>query len=147
MTARRITLRSNPIGDGYWVWFYVYVYDTVAQLQRAAVKYSNDSGWYHENTLACFQPRYTVRYDSKGKAERCSNSKFLGFMRLTTEFLNPGIVIHECSHAATNYLRVLNLSSRYMIGNSIENEEAFAYAVQEFSYALLKKLEYLPNEA
>lgn len=145
MTAtRRWTVRSDPNGSGYPVWFYVFIYETVDELRSAARKYwGGGEDGYHDDTLACFQPRYTVRYSKLGKTERCANTKFLGVMRLTTEHLNSSIVIHECVHAATNYLRVLRLSSRYMVGNSILNEEAFAYAVQEFSYALLKKLEYV----
>lgn len=141
---RRWTVRSDPTDCGWFAWFYVYIYETAAELRSAATKYSPELGNnYFVDTLGCFQPSYTVKYDKKGKVLRCANTAFIGVMRFCTEALKPHIVIHESVHAATHYVCALKLQTTFVLGDNIVNEEALAYAAHEFSTSLLQKLEML----
>lgn len=148
MSTVRWTVRSDPTDSGWHCWFYVYIYDTVEELRRAARKYREYGGPEFDDTMACFQPRFTVRYEKhpkykKGKPTRCANTAFIGVMRFCRESLVPHIVIHESVHAATHYVCALKLTPSYNLGCDIINEEALAHATHEFSYSLLKKAELL----
>lgn len=115
--VRRWTVRSDPTDCGWFAWFYVFVYQTHDELRRAATKYSPEEGPnYFVHAAACFQPRYTVRYDKRGKPQRCANTAFLGVMRLSMERLEPLVVIHESTHAAIQYVRALKLKDQFMLG-------------------------------
>lgn len=141
--ASRLTCRSDPLDNGVSVWFYCFIYDTAVDLQRAAQRVRpHDVDWV--GTQGCFHPSLTFAVDDGGKYQRSANTAFIGTMRLNRENLLPHIVIHECTHAAINYVNVLKLQSGYMLGNSnIHTEEALCHAVHEFSTSLLTKLDML----
>lgn len=138
---RRWTVRSDPTGSGWNAWFYVFIYETTDQLRAAARKYTYNGQGYFDDAAACFHPNLSYRVNKKtGKLERCAKTAFIGVMRLSMELLEPHVVIHECAHAAIHYVMALKLNSEYVVGRNIETEEAIAYAVHEFSDALLRKL-------
>jgi hypothetical protein len=143
MAAARLTCRSDPLDNGCSVWFYCFIYDTAAELQAAARRLRpHDVDW--DGTQGCFHPSLTFAVCKDGKYRRSANTAFIGTMRLNRENLLPHIVIHECTHAAVNYVNVVKLQSGYMIGKSnIHTEEALCYAVHEFSTSLLAQLDML----
>lgn len=134
--TRRFTLSTDPFGLGEAYWMRVAIYDTAAELQRAAQKYRSEediSVW--EGCEGCFQPHESDRY--------------LGIMRLTVENLTPDIVIHESVHAAVTYaLKATGLTQLRLDQHSphavARREEVLAYALQEISCALLRHLDLLP---
>jgi hypothetical protein len=142
MTAREFIINSDPIDCGWSVWFRLYVYETIDELNRAAKRYSPAEAEFI-NCLGIFHPRLTLGVDEKGKYFRTRNTKYIGVMRLTREECDPGIVIHECTHAAINYVSALKGQVGYMVGNSnLKVEEPLCHAVQEFSQAVLKVMGY-----
>lgn len=138
MEPRRITMRTDPTGSGQSFWFYIFIYETPEELQRAARKYSTETiDW--DNCAGCFQPRFTVRYDRKGNAIRTARTSFIGVMRLCETHLTKTVVIHESVHAAVNLVRGMTLDTEFpMI--EIANEEALAFAVNEIAVGLMKAL-------
>lgn len=138
---RRWTVRSDPVGCGWYCWFYVFIYETNDELRKAATKYSSYHDYDHfTDTLACFQPIFTVRYNNH-KPVSCAKTAFIGVMRFSMEAFKPHIIIHEAAHAAVHYVCSLNLETEYKLGDDIKNEEALCYAVHEFSMAILRKAE------
>lgn len=142
MMAVRLTCRSDPVDAGFHVWFYCYIYDTADELRKAAYAYRRSgTAEYWEGTQGCFHPSLSFGVNKRGKYERVASSKFIGVMRLNRENLLPHIVIHECVHAAINYVNVLKISNGYKVGDSnLASEEALCHAAHEFSASLLEKL-------
>ena len=141
MPSRMFIVKSDPVGNGWDVWFRVYLYDTDAELQRAAKRYSiyKEINW--DGCQGCFHPRTVFGVDRHGHYYHSKNSKYIGVMRLSRESITKNNVIHECAHAAINYVSVLTLKNGYMVGRSnLHSEEALCYAVGEFSTAILNHL-------
>lgn len=148
MMARSFVVKSDPVGCGWPVWFRLYVYTTADELQRAAKRYSSFREMEWDGCYGCFHPSLALYVDRNGKVKRTPRTKYLGVMRLTTEQCSPGVVIHECTHAAINYVNALRLVNGYMVGRSnIHSEEAICYATQHFSNAVLYIMGYVDHIA
>ena len=127
MGSRRFTMTHGAEGRRYWV--NVTIYDTVEELRRAAVAYLPDADI---DMVGCLQ--------GNGK----TTGNFLGNLRLCRDHLDPGIIVHECVHAAVVYVHKLTGKPfRLALGGSgvaAEREEDLAYAVQGMTNALLNEL-------
>jgi hypothetical protein len=120
------------------MWFYIYIYDTAAELQRAAKKYRPVDVMDWDGTVGCFHPNLQLDIDKNGKTVGADS--FIGVMRLCREAMTELVIIHESTHAAINYVNILKAQSGYMVGNSnIVTEEALCHAVGEFSASILRK--------
>lgn len=134
-------MKSDPVGNGWQVWFHVYLYKTDLELQRAARRYSiwQDINWDH--CEGCFHPKSTFGVDKKGNYYHSKKTKYIGVMRLSEESITKAHVIHECTHAAIAYVDNLLLKHGYMVGASnLRNEEALCYATGEFASSVLDAL-------
>lgn len=140
---RRWTVVSDPFNQGWNAWFYVFIYETTAELQRAAKRYCTGDVSTFDNAAGVFHPNFSYRVNKKGKIERTARTSFIGVMRLSMECFHPHVLIHESVHAAVHYVNALKLNSEYVIGRNMETEEALAYAAHEFSDALLRKAEFI----
>lgn len=128
----RLTVRLAMPDEPMW-WLTTVMYDTAAELQRAANKYrpSAEPGFWG-NCAGCFQP-------SMG------DSRYLGVMRLCREHLTADVVIHESVHAAVTYtwksldLKVIHLNP-YSQRSMNEREEVLAHAVNGIACSVLKHL-------
>lgn len=145
MTAiRHCIIKSDPLDCGFRAWFHLYVYETADELNRAAERWSPGFG-RTGRALACFQPYLRLKVNAKGRYEHSARSKYLGVMRLTTEQCTPGIVIHECTHAAINYVSALRCRANgYLVSNGQMDkyDEPLCYATQHFSNAVLYLMGY-----
>lgn len=137
MACTRITLGYRPLENGPRYWMNVVVYETAAELQRAAHQHRPvDGPEFWENCAGCWQPHDNDR-------------GYLGIMRLNMEHLTAEIVIHEAVHAAVTYarkslgLQVIHLNP-YSRHSMAEREEVLAHAVNDIAGALLRHLKILP---
>lgn len=145
---RVLYVKTDPLGSGHKFWFPLYIYPTTKELQHAAKRFNpNESdAEFWEDCYGCFHPSNSWRYDRKGKPQRTTKTSFIGVMRLTTERLDPGIVVHESGHAAIALVNALRLKHGFRVGASnIVAEEMLCYSVQEISMAIMKHLGMVPN--
>lgn len=143
---RVLHVKTDPLGSGHKFWFPLYIYPTTAELQRAAKRFNpQDKYDAWDDCYGCFHPRNSWRYDRKGKPQRTPHTSYIGVMRLTTEHLDAGVVVHESAHAAISLVNALRLTNGFMVGNSnIDAEEMLCYSVQEISMAIMKHLGMVP---
>ncbi|MDM3894772.1 hypothetical protein [Mycobacterium intracellulare] len=145
---RVMYVKTDPLGSGHKFWFPLYIYPTTKELQQAAKRFNpNESdAEFWEDCYGCFHPSNSWRYDRKGRPQRTPRTSFIGVMRLTTEHLDPGIVVHESGHAAIALVKALRLTNGFKVGDSnIVAEEMLCYSVQEISMAIMKHLGMVPN--
>lgn len=139
--TRTIYISTDPTGCGHKFWFPLYIYPTGAELVAAARKYAGTEQGFWDGCYGCFHPRCCWKYDRKGNAVRTPRTSFIGVMRLTTEHLDHGVIIHESTHAAISLVNGLRLRHGFKLGDSnIESEESLCYTVQEISTAIMKHL-------
>lgn len=150
---RTIYVSTDPTGCGHKHWFILYIYATAEQLQAAARRYGSSadtrSAAYWEGCYGCFQPRYTEgvkRVNNVVVPVRVPKTSFIGVMRLCEEHLTEGVIVHESVHAAINLVRAMTLNIEFDLHNSVENEEALAYAAQHISSAVLQAVNALPAD-
>lgn len=143
---RVLYVKTDPLGSGHKFWFPLYIYPTTKELQRAAKRFNpNDPDDFWTDCYGCFHPRTSWRYDRKGNAQRTRNTSLIGVMRLTTERLDPGVVVHESAHAAISLVNALRLTNGFKVGAcNIVAEEMLCYSVQEISMAIMKHLGMVP---
>lgn len=136
------------MGTGRKFWFILMVYDTTEQLQAAAHAYR--PGEDFSNAGGVFHGQFSSWRDSAtGKLTRHRSTSFLGVMRLSAEYLEPHVVIHESVHAAVTYVQALTLVTEIRLGKNSRQmdryEEPLCHAAHEISSAVLKATGLLPN--
>jgi len=124
----------------------LFIYDTVAELQKAAMRYSHEGEDFWKGAAGCFQPKFTVAYKKnkvtkKYEPVRTRKTSFIGVMRLCVPHLTREVIIHESVHAAINLVRASVLDVEFDLHDETGiYEEALAFATQHISETLIRAI-------
>ncbi len=147
LASRRLTIRQGEhlkhvdSYDGPRRWFYVYIYDTIEELRRAARRYDRGHRTDHSDTYAVCQLRpQRSRYDRKAKQwQPVGLANFMGVIRF---HLSDGpridieVMVHEVTHMAIEIYR-LDFAVAYMAdlgdGNTTEQEEILCFIIGDLA--------------
>lgn len=138
--VRTLYVSTDPMNTGRKYWLIVRIYPTTKQMQAAATRYRPTEDF--SNAGGVFHGRFSAWRDSKsGKLTRHPSTSFIGIMRLSRQYLEPHVVIHESTHAAVTLVQAQNLVYELRLGRTREQmdrvEEPLCHAVHEISRAVL----------
>lgn len=142
-------ISTDPMGIGRRFWFILRIYNTTEQLQDAAHAYrpyedfSQAGGVFH-GRLSSWRDKKT------GRLTEHPSTSFIGVMRLSREYLEPHVVIHEAVHAAVTLVQAMRLVTEIRLGKTNHQmaryEEPLCHAAHEIAAAVLKATGLMPTE-
>jgi hypothetical protein len=102
----------------------IVVHETTPALQRAAARYR---GTDFSNAAGCFHPAPERERFHNGEWTSVTDPHWAGVLRVSKEWLDTEVVIHECLHAALAIYR-MDVSTFVRLENGCgEREETLAY--------------------
>jgi hypothetical protein len=120
----------------------VTLYDEVAELRRAANRYTRAVGTYTDGE---FDRAYGVThsfvsmfYDEDGTTERLGPGA--AHIRLSRGFLGTSVVTHEVAHAALGIYRQDCLEKQGSVHEDMEQEETVCYLIGDLTARIVNRL-------
>jgi hypothetical protein len=117
----------------------VIVHDTTDELRQAADRYRH--GLYDYSWVgACFHSPADRERHVDGKWRRTTDPHWGGIIRLSREYMNDEVVVHECVHAALAIYR-MDVRSKVVLGSDCtDREETLAYITGDLTSAVATQL-------
>lgn len=131
---RSFTIATDAIGPRRW-WI-VRIHENVHQLREAAHRHRPWHGRAHwDECWGCCQP---LGWPNEGYD--WPSSGYAGIVRLTSDYLDVGVIAHELVHAAAWTYR-MNVKPRIFLGDQVgDREEQLAYIYGELFADLYRKV-------
>lgn len=119
----------------------IVVYETRAEMLKAARRHVGNAEFFEDNCMAVFHPlTMRVKYGKGGEEEWRNGKHYIGTMRVNLEDVDAEIVIHETVHAACAIYRADMHSTVHLGDDCGYREETLAYIVGDLAEKIVAEL-------